>query len=232
MIAPLSLPDAFQMGTLHVPRRSTTPFLPAQPPVEMATPSISFGNAAKRCMAPPLAAQQACETAVWAFSGSLVPALYLHYALVLALGSLLFPDYLVNWALVIAPLLISALSLHALSGGIPRLVYGLFMCLAYPVVILSRGDRPLQAVYVVLVGAFASGPFWREERGAWLVACCAAWVALPAAAAWLLSGPENPRGPLAACVGAALALALVGSRRLGRLQYKVVQGRNTTNEPA
>ena len=83
-------------------------------------------------------------------------------------------------------------------------------------------DAGLQAFYFLFFGAFATGPFHREQRGLPLIACCAAWVGLVASVGWLLS-QENAKGALTACCASALLLALVGSRRLGRFQYKVVR---------
>jgi hypothetical protein len=217
MIAPVSLPDAFQMGTLNVPRRAPPP-----PMLELATPSISFGNACavKRCPVP-------CETVVREFSGSLVPVLYLHFALFLGFGALFLPEHMPNLLLILTPLWLVCVLVHAVSKSLLGFLVGLVLCLLYPPLAMFPRDAGLQAFYFLFFGAFATGPFHREQRGLSLIACCAAWVGLVASVCWLLS-QDNARGSLTACCASALLLALVGSRRLGRFQFKVVRPEQTT----
>lgn len=212
MIAPLSLPEAFQMGSLHVPRRGPSA------PVELATPSISFANACgvKKCPSP----AAACEVALREVSGALIPVFYLHFFVLLALGALLFPHYLSHWAQVLAPVWMLGVGMHALGKDTLGLVHGLALCLLYPCLLLSPRDTALQAFYAVFFGVFASGPLHREQRGVGLVAGVLGWVALLASVAWLLSGDAQA---LSACGACGLLLALVGSRGAARLQYKVVQ---------
>ena len=211
MIAAVSLPDAFQMGTLNVPRRTQAPAL------ELSTPSISFGNACAVKKCPVL-----CETVVREFSGSLVPVLYLHYALILGFGALFLPEHMPSLLQVLTPLWLVCVLAHAVSKSLVGLLCGLLLCLLYPPLAMFPRDAGLQAFYFLFFGAFATGPFHREQRGLPLIACCAAWVGLVASVGWLLS-QENAKGALTACCASALLLALVGSRRLGRFQYKVVR---------
>ena len=191
----------------------------AQPPLlAPQQPPPPHRQAAKNDLFP-----HADEVVIHAVRGWWVPALYLQCALLFGLCNLLLPSHALHVPL--GMLWCLALFLHACSRSGVFFTLGMLL-LALTPFLQALDDHLFYVFYLACFSAFCSGPgFWRENQGVVLVVLCAAWVGLAVCAAMLLLVGASGRGRRVIYVmGAsflALFIAMVCSRKLASVQYKV-----------
>jgi len=219
-IEPLTLPDAFKMGSLQVPKRSAAVFVKSSngAPVEMATPSISFGRKAGN-----VNPELPCEVplVVREISGSYVSLLYVNIALITGIGALLAPSSARNLLWILSPLWTTAILANAFAGRDgTAVVCGVMLAGVYPILALVE-DFGLAACYIVVFALFVSKGFWNEQRGIGLILCAILWLGVLIGAGVMLvtRSPEC----FQATAGCALSLAVVCTQRLGTFKYKIVR---------
>lgn len=218
-IEPLTLPDAFKMGSLQVPKRSAAVFVRSNNagPIEMGTPSISFGRK------PAANSDLPCEVplVVREISGSYVSLLYVNIALITGIGSLVAPGSARQMMWILSPLWTTAILANAgaVRDGV-SLVCGLILAGVYPILALVE-DFGLAACYVVLFALFVSKGFWNEQRGVGLILCVLMWLGVLGGAGAMLVFRATECFQVAA--GCALSLAVVCTQKLGMFKYKIVR---------
>ena len=220
-IEALTLPDAFKMGSLQVPKRSAAVFVKSGVNTnhsEMATPSISFGRKPG-----PGHVDMPCEVplVVREVSGSYISLLYVNVALLMGIGSLVAPDRARELLWVLSPLWTTAILANACAGKDgAALICGVILVAAFPVLALVE-DLGLAACYIVLFAFFVSKGIWTEQRGVGLILCACLWIGVLGGAGALVVFKTTEC--FQASAGCALSLAVVCTQKLGVFKYKIVR---------
>ena len=210
------------MPKRSLPMLSAPPATPRPPAgTELRVPSISF-HKHPQAAAPAALAAEPCAREL---GGSAVTAGYLNFALLIGLAHLLAPHMHRNALLVFSPLWSATLLLHAASRGGAWGCVGAGLAMGLPSVVLID-DPWFSASYLAAFALFATD---RDDRGLWLALQLACWVAILAGAAAFALRLE--RAGLHVASFAAVALAMMGSRRFHGLRYKVVPSRLANELP-
>ena len=239
-VFPLTLHASAPMLCIPKAREAVRPAQAHATELGVASISLASSSSSKGKGQPPLPAQQqqlpppphrggskgellhADEVVVHSVRGWWVPALYLQCALLFGLSNLLLPGHELHMPL--GMLWCLALFLHACSRSGVFFTLGMLL-LALTPFLQALDDHLFYLFYLACFSAFCSGPnFWRENQGVVLVVLCAAWVGLAGCAAMLLLGTGGRGRRVIYVMGAsflALFIAMVCSRKLASVQYKV-----------
>ena len=217
MIAPLSIED-FKLTTSNMHVQARRP--PAS--LELGVPSITLckDRPLRPTMDVPVANDPVPprELILHRCSGVWVPILYANSILVYALINTIAPgDTMTIW---LVPFMGSGLLMHSLAQSGWRFPLGLGLLLVLPLMTLTT-DVWFRMAYIFVFAVFCSGAFWADFRGVTLVLVSMCWAGM--VLAWGGSVVLARHREAHTCqLFTALFLAVLCSRKMNTVQYKVV----------
>jgi len=242
MITPLSVQDISQISNLSV-NNMMTPSCSGKTPhhnnpggrCEMSMPSITFSHANKNntiSMGPKQAITPcAMEAPVVSppnsgqmldYPGWIIPMIYLHCGLISCLCNLIAPYWTLQCGRFLCPFWSVGILMHASTHSGVYLWWGLAIMSLYPYVI-EMSDGLFGILYILLFAGFASGRFWRDQRGVALILVCACWIGILGALVWtvLLDPTRNMAPPLTLAGFFAIISSLLCTRRASKAVFRV-----------